>query len=210
MSSPWENIMLLCVWMILTPFLFTLQFRGIGFLFSVCTALLPLWQVTMLSLSSAATTQQSWSCGLWSTLNSWHVNSWWPPQAASAYLNSLYSGQLTIVTGCRPFLVQICNLLLLGLRSSVLLDTRWVSFFDTSHLYSCGSTLVLHGNYLLGYGRNPLYIHWYDALIKQEQCIFGSPDVLPRDIFNSIFADGQPTYVFWYLCLKQFVTSSIE
>ena len=32
--------------------------------------------------------------------------------------------------------------------------------------------------------------------IKQEQCIFGSSDVIPRDIFNPDFAGGQPTYIF--------------
>ena len=41
MSSPWENIMLLCVWKILVPFLFTLWFIGRRVLFSVCTVLLP-------------------------------------------------------------------------------------------------------------------------------------------------------------------------
>ena len=46
----------------------------------------------------------------------------------------------------------------------------------------------------------PLYIILFQALsqdnsqIKQEQWIFGSSDVSPRDIFNSDFADGQPTY----------------
>ena len=34
-------------WKILAPFLLTFWFRGLGFLFSVCTALLPLWQVTI-------------------------------------------------------------------------------------------------------------------------------------------------------------------
>ena len=68
-----------------------------------------------LSPSSVAATQQSWSCGLWYTLNSWHVNSWWPPQTASAHLNSLYSGQFTIGVDYRPLSVKIWDLLLLYL-----------------------------------------------------------------------------------------------
>ena len=62
----------------------------------------------------------------------------------------------------------------------------------------------------------PLHIILFQAFlqdnsqIKQEQCIFGSSDVIPRDIFNPDFADGQPTYIFWYLCLKQLVASSFD
>ena len=36
----------------------------------------------------------------------------------------------------------------------------------------------------------------YNFQIKQEQCIFGSSDVICRDIINPEIADGQPTYIF--------------
>ena len=45
----------------------------------------------------------------------------------------------------------------------------------------------------------PLHITLFQAFfqdnsqIKQEQCIFGSCDVIPRDIFNPDFTNGQPT-----------------
>ena len=105
----------------------------------------------------------------------------------------------------------------MGLSSSVLLDTSWVSFFDTCHLCSCGSTLDPHEDYMLGCGHGRLCFHWYDAFayypiilfqallqdnsqIKREQYIFVSYDVIPRDTFNPEFADSQPTYIVWYLC----------
>ena len=46
----------------------------------------------------------------------------------------------------------------------------------------------------------PLHVTLFQAFVQdnsqinQEQCIFGSCDVIPRDIFNSDFADGQ-TYI---------------
>ena len=74
MSSPRENIMLLCAWKILASILLTFTIGGLGIHYSVCNAPLP--------PSNAAVTEQSWSRGLWSTLNSWqcwHINSWLPP-----------------------------------------------------------------------------------------------------------------------------------
>ena len=65
-----------------------------------------------------------------------HVNSWWPPQAASAYLNSLCSGQCTLVAGCMLFLVQTWDLLFLELILSVylLLEYPFLTLFIFVHV----------------------------------------------------------------------------
>ena len=48
----------------------------------------------------------------------------------------------------------------------------------------------------------PLHITLFQAFFKivpklsKISVFFGSSDVIPRDIFNPDFADGQPTYIF--------------
>ena len=81
------------------------------------------------------------------------------------------------------------------------------TFFDSSHLCSCGSTLDPHGDHLLGCGQGPFCICRHDVLtyilfqallqdnyqVKREQRIFGSA-IRPGDIFHPDFADGKPNY----------------
>ena len=107
----------------------------------------------------------------------------------------------------------------------MLLDTSLVSFLTLLifvHWLNLGSTWGLP-IWLLSwpslYSLIMMPLHSYilfqallqdNSQIKCEQYILCFSDVPPRDIFNPHFADDQPTYVFWYLCLKQLVTSIFE
>ena len=174
--------------------------------------------------SSAAVTQQSWSCVLWLTLNSWHVSSQWLLQAASPHPKFLCSGQFTVVAGCRLFSVQTWDLLLLGLISSVLLDTSCISFLTLLifvhmaqpwiHIRITFRAVVM--TLFVFIDITPLHIILCQALLQdnfqimKERCIFGYSDVSPGYIFNPDFTDDQPTYIFWYVCLRQLLTSIFE
>ena len=85
-----------------------------------------------------------------------------------SHLNSLYSGQFT-----SSWLQAIPNpnlgLAFVGSEFPCTLRYKLtIPFFDTSHHYSCGSTLDHHGDHLLGCGHGPvtpLCICHHDALM---------------------------------------------